>query len=113
MAQTLLNSQMHFDITVLPTSFITDYMPYADGNCVKVYLYLLHSLSTSSFSFKNVEETLTINREQSCYALHYWENLGLLSMKMDETGTRLISLTLLPVPAKKFSAPVKLTYSTA
>ncbi len=44
MASILLTSQTPASFTVVSNVFIDDYMPYAHGDYVKIYLYLLRCL---------------------------------------------------------------------
>ena len=98
MAQIPVNNRMQPDTVQLPRTFITDYMMTADALCLKTYLYLLNALSASggaSIGLKEMEEALGTSRTSLCYALHYWADNGLISL--EQKGTRLSSITLLPV----------------
>ncbi len=103
MSQPFLSDRMSLGVTSVPTAFITDYMPYADETCIKVYLYLLQGLSMEGFSLKTIEEALHLSRERLCIALHYWQEKGLLhlemvdSIKNGKVSKRLTGIILLPV----------------
>ena len=47
---TLQNSSL-MEVTILSNTFIDNYMPEANGEFVKVYIYLLRSLSNAPVSF--------------------------------------------------------------
>ncbi len=49
------------EVTLLSNIFIDDYMPEANGEFVKVYIYLLRALSTTPVSF-SLEEMSDSNK---------------------------------------------------
>lgn len=112
MSQSFLSDRMSLGVTSVPTAFITDYMPFADETCTKVYLYLLHGLSRESFSLKTIEEALQLSRERLCIALQYWQEKGLLRLEMVDSikggkvSKRLTGIILLPVVSA--SSPIYL-----
>lgn len=83
-----LSVESRQNYTAISNQFIDKYMPAANGSYVKVYLYLLRSLS-------NPEQTLSIDRMADCFentekdilrALKYWEKMKLLTISKDEKG---------------------------
>ena len=74
-------------VTLIENNFIDRYMPSANGEFVKLYLYLLrcagsgHELSVSSIAdfFDHTEKDVR-------RALSYWEKLHLLSLDYDGAG---------------------------
>jgi len=93
---------MQPDTVQLPRTFITDYMMTADALCIKTYLYLLNALTLpggASIGLKEMEQALGTGRTSLCYALHYWADNGLI--ELEQKGTRLSSITLLPVAPRR------------
>lgn len=85
--------------TVVSNAFIDQYMPAANGEFVKVYLYLLRNLAgeSASFSLEQMADRLQ-NTEKDIYrALVYWENKRLLSLSYDE-NQKLSGILLHNVP---------------
>ena len=102
MAQIPVNNRMQPDTIQLPRTFITDYMMTADALCLKTYLYLLNALTVpggASIGLKEMEQALGTSRTSLCYALHYWADNGLIAL--EQKGTRLSSITLLPVVERR------------
>ncbi|MBR5348747.1 MAG: DnaD domain protein [Lachnospiraceae bacterium] len=102
MAQIPVNNRMQPDTIQLPRTFITDYMMTADALCLKTYLYLLNALTVpggASIGLKEMEQALGVSRTSLCYALHYWADNGLIAL--EQKGTRLSSITLLPVVERR------------
>ena len=60
---TLQNSR-NAEVTVLTNNFIDNYMPGANGEFVKVYIYLLRLLSDTSVPF-SLEQMLIISSVQN------------------------------------------------
>lgn len=69
------------DISV-PSKFIDKYMPEANGEFVKVYLYLLYSLSSNSSdcSISKIADKFDHTEKDVIRALKYWERQQLLSL---------------------------------
>ncbi len=67
--------------------FIVEYMPYADGDYVKVYLYGLSLAARKESADDNIERLarrLDLDRAVVDAALDYWCDLGLISRLGDE-----------------------------
>lgn len=91
------------DVTIVPNTFIDEYMPSANGAYVKVYLYLLRCLGTNcpDFSISSIADSLDNTEKDIIRALSYWEKQNLLIIDRNEqkeiTAIRLINLTSAPV----------------
>ena len=70
------------DISV-PSKFIDEYMPEANGEFVKIYLYLLRSLSSSSSdcSISKIADKFDHTEKDMVRALKYWERQKLLAIE--------------------------------
>ena len=92
----------HVGVTVLSNVFIDQYMPVANGEFVKVYLYLLRNLNRPDpeFSLEVMADSLQ-NTEKDIYrALTYWEKAKLLSLSYDE-GKKLAGIRLNPLAGQE------------
>lgn len=83
-----LRSKMDSHFTAVPHSFIDVYMPSANGEFVKVYLYLLRSLRgpDQELSLSLLADRLFCTEKDVMRALGYWEKQGLLSLSRDGSG---------------------------
>lgn len=74
--------------TMLPNSFIDHYMACANGEFVKVYLFLLRHMddSRSALTISMIADCLNNTENDVLRAFRYWESVGLLSLVYDETG---------------------------
>ena len=66
--------------TPVSDTFLTQYMPSANGTYVKVYLYFLHpslSLRYATLTTTAAASTLHMIESDVLEALRYWENCGL------------------------------------
>ena len=90
--------------------FIEEYMADANGEFVKVYLYLLRCMNSSnmSVSISAIADFFNHTEKDVMRALKYWEKQGVLSLSFDGsknlTGLCLHSLT---ASAPKADKPVK------
>ena len=79
--------------TVIQNSFIDQYMPYANGEFVKVYLYLLRCANTGrELSLSSIADIFEHTEKDIQRALSYWEKQRLMSLKLTGDGV-LVSVT--------------------
>ena len=86
--------------TMLPDDFIDYYMPRANGDFVKIYLFLLRSVHAqmSSPTTSSLADVFRLTERDVERALRYWQDAGLLDLKYK--GEELDEITLLPVSQK-------------
>lgn len=116
----LLNSNHMAKTTVISNIFIDSYMPCANGEYVKVYIYLLRCLSdgTMEFGISQIADYLDSTETDIIRALHYWAKENLLELKKDNDG-HITEITLLelgkvktePLPYAPASVAVKNTFT--
>jgi len=81
--------------TVIQNSFIDQYMPHANGEFVKVYLYLLRCANSGrELSLSSIADVFEHTEKDVQRALTYWERQNLLRLKLSADGT-LESVTFL------------------
>lgn len=75
-----------FGITAVENRFITDYLPAAKGDYVKVYLWGLHACAhpQADDSLESAAQALYLTVPEVEAALRYWERRGLVSRLSDE-----------------------------
>lgn len=86
--------------TLVSNRFIDEIMPSANGEFVKIYLYLLRALSsnTSGLSICRIADIFNHTEKDIIRALKYWEQAGLLDLCFDSNKT-LTNITLKPIGA--------------
>ncbi len=99
-------------------TFIDLFMPPANGEFVKVYLYLLRAANSGySPTIPDMADALSHTESDILRALKYWENQGLFALIFDNDG-ELATISLLPVersasiPVRKPANPIKTTIRT-
>ena len=86
----MVEIQLHSDClctdTIVPNKFIDQYMSQANGEFVKVYLYLLRSVHshTHNCSISAIADFLNHTEADVTRALHYWEKEGLLVLEHND-----------------------------
>ena len=90
-----LYSQGLCEVTALSNFFIDHFMPKANGEFVKVYIYLLRTLGAPQFplSLSQMADTFSCTEGDILRALKYWEGEKLLSLLYE--GNQLSGITLL------------------
>ncbi len=74
--------------TVIQNSFIDQYMPSANGEYVKVYLYLLRCANMGrEISVSLVADVFDHTEKDVLRALSYWQKQDLIRLKVGEDGT--------------------------
>ena len=98
-------------VTSVSNLFLDYYMPGANGEYVKVYLYLLRALNCPdiSLSVAGLADVMDKTESDILRALKYWEKQGILSLECDDANTlQGIYLCTIPDPvAKKSEANAK------
>jgi len=105
MNKIMLSSNNVSKTTVISNVFIDSYMPSANGEYVKVYIYLLRCLSSGNmeFSLSQIADHLDNTESDIMRALNHWEKVNLVGLSKDAQG-KLQGITLLepanpqPVP---------------
>ncbi|MGI6002275.1 MAG: DnaD domain protein [Lachnospiraceae bacterium] len=66
----------------IPKAFFDDYLPDANGEFVKIYLYLLRWLPVRDheLSLESIADTFNLTDADVTRALRYWEKKGLLTL---------------------------------
>lgn len=109
-----LKNKFQTNATLLPNDFIDNYMIDANGEFVKVYLFLLRHLDDpcSSLTLTTIADCLNNTEKDILRAFRYWEKKGLLRMERDSEG-RITALelqkTALLRSAENVSAPAAVT----
>ena len=94
MAEFKIKKAGYTPVTCVPDNFIENYMPMANGDYVKIYLYLLHCLKNDKMlSVSSLADLFQCTENDIKRALKYWENKKLLSMEETASG-ELLSLSL-------------------
>lgn len=86
MANITLNNQILGVATYIPNEFIDKHMTSANGEYVKIYLYLLRCMSQQEedFSISKIADHFEHTEKDVQRALSYWEKLKLLQLEYDE-----------------------------
>ena len=75
------------DFTLVQNQFIDNYMISANGEFVKVYLYLLRcSTSSMELTISSIADALNHTENDVRRALSYWERLHILQLTYDSAG---------------------------
>ena len=116
MAMLTLQNASVPEVTLLSNTFIDFYMPEANGEFVKVYIYLLRSLSQApvSFSLEQMADRLLCTERDILRALKYWAKQGLLSLDFTD-NKKLCGIALLApsAPSRTQEAPSSTPEQTA
>lgn len=85
MGTILLESKNSNDTTIVSNDFIDFFMPDANGEFVKIYLYLLRcNKSHGEISICKIADVFHHTENDVSRALLYWEQTGLLSLTFNE-----------------------------
>ncbi|MDD6207165.1 MAG: DnaD domain protein [Clostridiales bacterium] len=75
--------------TIVPNQFIDQYMADANGEYVKVFLYLLRCMgqNTESITVSSIADQLNVMEGDVLRAFSYWEKQNILTLSRDASGT--------------------------
>lgn len=92
-------------VTLVPDSFIEHAMPVANGDYVKIYLYLLYSFKNEKMlSVSSLADLFQCTENDIRRALRYWESKQLLYIEED-SAKEIVSLSLSGQASSGCSAP--------
>ena len=97
MTKITLKNEFPGSVTYIPNEFIDSYMTAANGEYVKIYLYLLRCLSRpeEDFSLSGIADHFDHTESDVKRALKYWEKVHLLRLEYDDRE-QISSISLLP-----------------
>lgn len=96
------SSQLKNDFLLLPGIFIDCYMKKANGEYVKVYLYLLRAISTGrELSIEKIAEDLDHTQRDIIRALTYWDSEKLIRLGFNAQH-KITSLVLLSLDSQDY-----------
>lgn len=94
-------------MTVVQNAFIDRFMPHANGEFVKVYLYLLRCADTGQeLSLASIADVFDHTEKDVRRALAYWEKQQLLKLKLSPEDV-IVSATFLTPPSEERAADVR------
>lgn len=76
------------DVTVVSNDFLDRFLPNANGDFVKIYLYLLRSASTENdaLTLCSIADRMNCTENDVNRALRYWEKEGILRLMKNDRG---------------------------
>jgi DnaD/phage-associated family protein len=95
-----LHTDMPRNITMIPNEFLDHYMSGANGEFLKIYLYLLRwaGCPGASITTTSIADFFNMTENDVKRALRFWEQEGLLRTAWDEAGN-ITAICLKPVTA--------------
>ena len=96
MSRLILSTESSEGYTSVSNIFISEYVPGANGEFVKVYLYLLHlmSLRSNNISISLLADTFNQTEADIMRALRYWDSLDVISLSFNGPGNGLSNIVL-------------------
>lgn len=82
-----IKNNMNVSFTIIPNNFIDEYMVKANGEFVKVYLYVQSQIQANreqNLSMSVIADKLECTEKDVQRAFTYWEKEGLLSLEIEE-----------------------------
>lgn len=107
----MVQIQLHNDCpttdTLISNRFIDDFMPQANGEFVKVYLYLLRSMQShaSNCTISAIADCFNNTEMDVIRALRYWQKTGLLHL--EEENGEICKIHFLPIPNTETNTSTK------
>lgn len=106
MGQIKLHSQNIHKHTLINNLFIDSYMPSANGDYVKVYIYVLRLVLSNQMTFttKDLAKQLQLIESDVIRALKYWNELQVLEVTIEDDEVKEVGLLSLERPEEKLVA---------
>ncbi len=99
MKKMTLNSVKKNNETIVSNVFLDNYMKDANGEFVKVYLYLLRCMSETApaVTVSDIADRLNLTEKDVIRALKYWAKVNVLAVEFDAESKEPSSITFLPL----------------
>ena len=99
----VLKNKFRSNATLLTNEFIDEHMPKANGEFIKVYLFLLRHIDNldSCISIPAIADRLNNTETDIIRAIKYWENQGLLSLDRD-SDENIVNLEFCSTPSLNY-----------
>lgn len=96
MGNLTLTTKNNYGYTAISNIFISSFVPETNGEFVKVYLYLLHLISTgnSNISISLLADTFNQTEADIMRALRYWDKLNVISLTFAGNNDSLSNITI-------------------
>lgn len=95
-----ITTRNHETYSAVSNFFIDYYMTEANGEFVKVYLYLVRLLNSGrALTISDIADHFNLTQKDICRAIKYWIKQGVLQLEYNSENT-LTGITLLPLVAK-------------
>ena len=96
MGSLTLTTKADYGYTSVSNIFIKNFIPGANGEFVKVYLYRLHLISTgnTNISVSLLADTFNQTEADIMRALRYWDKLDVISLTFAGTNDSLSNVTI-------------------
>lgn len=111
MEKITLHKDNDYSTTAISNRFIDEYMTDANGEFVKIYLYLMRCMNSPdcSFSISKTADKFNHTEKDIQRALKYWEKMNLLQLEYapDKSICGIYFLDSEETPAKDDSVPLK------
>ena len=95
MHELTLSTEQNTGLTTVSNIFIDKYMPQANGEFVKVYLYLLRCVGNQlqGLSVSSLADTFNQTEADVMRALRYWNKIGVVSLGFSGPNDELSNIT--------------------
>ena len=100
MSYITISTEAKETFSLVSNHFIDYYMTEANGEFVKVYLYLIRLLTSKApISVADIADHFNLTEKDICRAIRYWISEDVLRLDYDASG-QLTGITLLPLHEK-------------
>lgn len=101
-----LSTQNNSYTTTISNTFIDTFMPMANGEFIKIYIYLLRCVSDrqANVSISSLADVFNQTEADVMRALRYWDKAGAVNLIFDQSGSRLAGITFCDLNSAQYNA---------
>ncbi len=106
----IFKDRLSIGVTAVADTFIDDHMAAANGEYVKVYLYILRHQNEEDLTLEQIADALNHTEADVRRAVNYWQKAGVLETVQENTVTKEntanwhIDLEVMPTASKETAA---------
>ena len=84
----IFKDRLSIGVTAVADTFIDDHMAAANGEYVKVYLYILRHQNEEDLTLEQIADALNHTEADVRRAVNYWQKAGVLETVQENTVTK-------------------------
>lgn len=113
MKKLTLSTQTGSTATTISNNFIDNFMPGANGEFIKIYIYLLRCVTSNAgnISISSLADVFNQTEADVVRALRYWDKTGAISLVFDKSSSEISGITFCDLDSAQYNTESAVDYT--